>query len=65
MPVIGTGCHELRITDESSTFRIIYRVDADVVVILDVCKKKTQQTPQSVIETCRRRLRDYDRVMGS
>ena len=65
MPVIGTGRHELRITDESSTFRIIYRVDADAVVILDVCKKKTQQTPQSVIETCRRRLRDYDRVMGS
>ncbi len=41
MPVIGTGRHELRITDESSTFRIIYRVDADAVVILDVCKKKT------------------------
>ena len=65
MPVIGTGCHELRITDEGGTFRIIYRADADAVVILDVFKKKTQQTPQSVIETCRRRLRDYDRVMGS
>lgn len=65
MPVIGARCHELRITDEGGTFRIIYRVDADAVVILDVLKKKTQQTPQSVIETCRRRLRDYDRVMGS
>jgi phage-related protein len=65
MPVIGTRCHELRIIDESVTFRIIYRVDADAVVILDVFKKKTQQAPQSVIETCRRRLKDYDRVMGS
>ncbi|MEP7153744.1 MAG: type II toxin-antitoxin system RelE/ParE family toxin [Nitrospira sp.] len=65
MPVIGTGCHELRITDEAGTFRIIYRADADPVVILDVFKKNTQQTPQSVIEICRRRLRDYDRVMGS
>ena len=64
MPVIGVRCHELRITDEDSTFRIMYRVDADAVVILDVCKKKTQQTPQSLIETCRRRLREYDRAMG-
>ena len=65
MPVIGVRCHELRITDEDSTFRIIYRVDADAVVILDVVKKKTQQTPQSLIETCRRRLREYDRAMRS
>ncbi|ULA68408.1 MAG: hypothetical protein LZF62_340159 [Nitrospira sp.] len=33
--------------------------------LLDVLRKKTQQTPQSVIENCRRRLREYDRVMGS
>jgi len=65
MPVIGARCHELRINDESGTFRIIYRADVDAVVILDVVKKKTEQTPQSVVETCRRRLRDYDRVMGS
>lgn len=63
MPVIGARCHELRINDERSTFRIIYRADA--VVILDVVKKKTEQTPQSVVEICRRRLRDYDRVMES
>lgn len=63
MPVIGARCHELRINDERSTFRIIYRADA--VVILDVVKKKTEQTPQSVVENCRRRLRDYDRVMES
>ena len=44
MPVIGVRCHELRIIDESCTFRITYRVDADAVVILDVFKKKTQQT---------------------
>lgn len=65
MPVIGTRCHELRITDENGTFRIVYRADADAIVILDVFKKKTQQTPQSVIENCQRRLREYDRVMGS
>ena len=65
MSVIAARCHELRINDESGTFRIIYRADADAVVILDVVKKKTEQTPQSVVEICRRRLRDYDRVMES
>ena len=63
MPVIGPRCHELRINDESCTFRIIYRADTDAVVILDVLKKKTEQTPQSIIETCRRRVREYDQLM--
>lgn len=64
MPVIGARCHELRINDKAGTFRILYRADIDAVVILDVLKKKTEQTPQSVIETCRRRLREYDHLMG-
>ena len=62
MPVIGSRCHELRINDESCTFRIIYRADIDAVIILDVFLKKTQQTPQSVIAACKLRLREYDRI---
>lgn len=62
MPVIGIRCHELRINDESGTFRIVYRVDTDAIVILDVFMKKTQETPSSVIVVCKRRLRDYDRL---
>jgi phage-related protein len=64
MPIIGSWCHELRINDESGTFRIMYRADTDAVVILDALKKKTEQTPQSIIETCRHRLREYDRLMA-
>ena len=64
MPVIGLRCHELRINDEAGTFRIMYRVDTDAVVILDVLKKKAEQTPQSVIETCKHRLRTYDHLLG-
>ncbi len=64
MPTIGPRCHELRINDEAGTFRIIYRADTDAVVILDVLKKKTEQTPQSVIETCRHRLRTYNELLG-
>ena len=59
MPDIGPGCHELRVPDEDVTWRIIYRVDSDAVVILDVFVKKTPKTPASVMRACRRRLRAY------
>ena len=62
MPVIGKRCHELRIQDEDTTWRIIYSVDSDAVIILDVFSKKTQQTPKSVIDTCRARLRRYNEL---
>ncbi len=62
MPIIGARCHELRINDETGTFRIMYRADGDAVIILDVFRKKTAQTPQAVIAACKRRLRDYDRI---
>jgi phage-related protein len=52
----------VRINDDAGTFRILYRVDHDAIVILDVFMKKTQQTPPSIIATCKRRLREYDRL---
>jgi phage-related protein len=60
MPVIGSRCHELRIQDEDKTWRIVYRIDRDTIVIVEVFEKKTQTTPASVIETCKRRLKQYD-----
>ena len=62
MPTIGRRCHELRIQDESATWRIIYRVDRDGIVIADVFAKKTQRTPAAVIEKCQARLKTYDEV---
>jgi phage-related protein len=50
----------LRIVDEAATWRIVYRIDADAIVIAGVLSKKTPQTPQHVIEDCQRRLRRYD-----
>lgn len=61
MPSIGPRCHELRIQDESKTWRIFYRVDADTIVIAEVAKKKSQKTPKSVLEACKRRLAQLDR----
>lgn len=60
MPVIGPRCHELRIQDQAGTWRLMYRIDPDAVVIADVFAKKTAATPRAVIAVCKRRLRDYD-----
>lgn len=60
MPAVGPRCHELRVPDETRTWRIIHRVDLDAVVIAEVFEKKTRATPQRVIEVCQRRLRAYD-----
>ena len=60
MPSIGTRCHELRVNDGGQTWRIVYRIDSDAVVILEVFSKKTQATPKPVIETCKKRLRLYE-----
>jgi phage-related protein len=60
MPSIGAQIHELRINDEARTWRIIYRVDDDAIVVAEVFSKKTPRTPASVIKNCKRRYRDYD-----
>lgn len=60
MPSIGAKCHELRVNDEDSTWRVLYRLDEDAVVVADVFKKKTGKTPKSVIESCKTRLKRYD-----
>lgn len=60
MPTVGPRCHELRIKDARVTWRIIYRIDPDGIVILEVFSKGTPRTPTSVIETCRQRIRSYD-----
>ncbi|MFA5835235.1 MAG: type II toxin-antitoxin system RelE/ParE family toxin [Bacteroidota bacterium] len=60
MPSIGPRCHELRITDETTIWRLIYRIDPDAIVILEIFKKKTQQTPKNIIDQCKKRIRLYD-----
>jgi phage-related protein len=59
-PAIGARCHELRVNDAGQSWRIVYRIDNDAIVVADVFAKKTRSTPRQVIETCRRRLREYD-----
>ena len=60
MPSIGSGCHELRIRDRSMQWRIVYRVDADALLILAVFQKTTPHTPPHVIDLCKRRIQHHD-----
>lgn len=59
MPDIGKACHELRIQDDSRSWRIMYYLDADAVVVLEVFAKATRATPKQVMVTCKDRLRRY------
>jgi phage-related protein len=59
---IGAGCHELRVWDAANSWRIVYCIDTDAIVILEIFAKQTRATPMRVIETCRRRLAAYYRA---
>ena len=60
MPSIAPRCHELRVRDENRIWRIIYRIDSDAILIVEVFAKTTRKTPNSVIAICRRRLSLFD-----
>jgi phage-related protein len=61
MQSIGWRCHELRVRDTFKDWRLVYRIDNDAIIILDVFEKKTNQTPNAIIVACKRRLVAYDR----
>ena len=60
MPEIGPRCHELRISDRDKSWRIMYRIDTDAIVLVEVFSKKSGKTPKHVIERCKKRLKDYE-----
>jgi phage-related protein len=57
MPAIGKGVEEIRVWDDSGTFRVIYTARiADAVYVLHVFQKKTQATSRKDIEIARERF---------
>jgi len=60
MPSVGPKCHELRVRDEGHYWRILYRVDHDAILVIDVFAKRTRATPDHVLAAARRRLQIYD-----
>lgn len=59
MPSIGAGCHELRVTDADTEWRLVYYIAPDAIVVLDVFRKTTRATPRNVIDNCKARLAKY------
>lgn len=63
MPTIGARCYELRVVDADKSWRIVYRLDPEAIVIASVFRKTTRATPARVIAEARRRLRLYDAIV--
>jgi len=36
LPLLGSHCHELQISDTPANWRIIYRVDPDAIMITEI-----------------------------
>ena len=57
MPSIGNGVEEIRVWDDSGTYRVIYTARlADEVFVLHAFQKKTQATSKRDIDTAKERF---------
>lgn len=63
MPEIESRCHELRVRDGSHDWRVVYAVEPDAILILEVFEKGSKRTPQQAKEVCRKRVREYRRLI--
>lgn len=63
LPNVGPSCGALRVRDAGHNWRIMYRIDSDAVLILEVYAKKTRTIPKAVIDQCKKRLKDYDEAI--
>ena len=62
MPTIGKGAEEIRIRDESGTYRVVYTARlADAVFVLHAFEKKTQRTSQRDIAIAKARFKEMMR----
>ena len=56
MPAIGKGVEEIRLWDDSGTFRVIYTARLkEMVVVLHAFQKKTQATSRRDMELAKQR----------
>lgn len=58
LPEVGPRCGALRVRDAGHQWRIMYRIDPDAVLVLEVYAKKTREIPKAIIDRCKRRLKD-------
>jgi phage-related protein len=62
MPVVGKGVEEIRVTDDSGAYRVIYLARrAEAVYVLHAFQKKTRATSKRDIDTAKKRLAQLSR----
>jgi phage-related protein len=60
LPDVGPRCGALRVRDAGHNWRIMYRIDPDAVLVIEVYSKKSRKIPDEVIDRCKLRLKWYD-----
>ena len=61
MPAIGRGVEEIRLWDNSGTYRVIYTARLkDVVYVLHCFQKKTQTTSKHDIDLAKKRYLEIE-----
>jgi len=62
MPSIGKGVEEIRMWDDTGTYRVVYTARlADAVYVLHAFQKKTQATAKGDIELAKKRFTELMR----
>ena len=62
MPTIGKGVEELRVRDESGSYRVIYTARlSDAVYVLHAFQKKTQTTAKRDLDLAKARFAELTR----
>jgi len=62
MPSIGKGVKEIRMWDDTGTYRVVYKARlADAVYVLHAFQKKTQVTAKRDIELAKKRFTELMR----
>jgi phage-related protein len=64
MTIIGSGVKEVRLKDDSGTYRVVYVATfAEAVFVLHAFQKKSQQTPKRDIDLAVQRYKDLARSL--
>lgn len=59
MPTVGAGVQEIRVWDESGTYRVLYVAKfQEAVYVLHVFEKRSQKTAKGDIQLAKRRYSD-------
>ena len=59
LPTVGSGVNEIRVWEESGTYRVLYVAKfEEAIYVLRVFEKRSQKTPKSDIQSARSRYAD-------